>query len=289
MTKTTLREILRKPGILTLPGVYDGISARVANSLGFPALYMTGYGAVASALGVPDAGLASVTEMLDRVRCIAAAIDVPFIADGDTGYGGLLNVERTVRAYAAAGAAGIQLEDQEIPKKCGHTEYRKVVPYADAIRKIQVAVASRSDPDFLIVARTDARYSEGLDDALRRADGFLNAGADILFVESPETPEELRKVGETFRGATLLANMVEGGRTPFLSAPELEGLGFKIALFPGTGFLTAANALRDGYAYLQRLGTSTGGPAQLPFSHMNTMMGFPAVHAFEAKWAEPNG
>ena len=289
MTQTTMRDVLRQPGILTLPGVYDGISARVANSLGFPALYMTGYGAVASALGVPDAGLASVTEMLDRVRCIAAAIDVPFIADGDTGYGGLLNVDRTVRAYAAAGAAGIQLEDQEIPKKCGHTEYRRVVPYQDAIRRIQVAVDSRPDNDFLIVARTDARYSEGLDEALRRAEGFLNAGADVLFVESPESPEELRRVGETFKGATLLANMVEGGRTPFLSAAELQTLGFKIALFPGTGFLTAARALQEGYAYLQRMGTSSDGPAQLPFSEMNAMMGFPAVHQFEAKWADGAG
>lgn len=285
MSGRSMRAILDRPGILTLPGVYDGISARVANSLGFPALYMTGYGAVASALGVPDAGLASVTEMVDRVRCIAAAIDVPFIADGDTGYGGLLNVERTVRAYAAAGAAGIQLEDQEIPKKCGHTEFRRVVPFVDAIRRIQVAVDSRPSNDFLIVARTDARYSEGLDEALRRAEGFLEAGADILFVESPESPEELRRIGETFKGAALLANMVEGGRTPFLSTRELEGLGFKVALFPGTGFLTAAKALREAYAYLQREGTSTGGPAQLPFADMNAMMGFPAVHAFEAKWA----
>jgi 2,3-dimethylmalate lyase len=284
MNKTTLRNVLRQPGILTLPGVYDGISARVANSLGFPALYMTGYGAVASALGVPDAGLASVTEMLDRVRCIASAIDVPFIADGDTGYGGLLNVDRTVRAYAGAGAAGIQLEDQETPKKCGHTEFRRVVPRQDAIRKIQVAVEARPDADFLIVARTDARYSEGLDEALRRAEGFLKAGADILFIESPESPEELRQIGETFHGAALLANMVEGGRTPFLSAQELEDLGYKVALFPGTGFLTAANALRDGYAYLQRNGTSTGGPAQTPFSEMNALMGFPAVNRFETKW-----
>ena len=219
MTKPSLRDILTRPGILTLPGVYDGISARVANSLGFPALYMTGYGAVASALGVPDAGLASVTEMLDRVRCIGAAIDVPFIADGDTGYGGLLNVDRTVRAYAAAGAAGIQLEDQEIPKKCGHTEYRRVVPFADAVQKIRVAAGARPDPDFLIVARTDARYSEGLDEALRRGEAFLNAGADILFIESPESPEELRRIGAAFHGATLLANMVEGGRSPLSLEP----------------------------------------------------------------------
>jgi 2,3-dimethylmalate lyase len=145
-------------------------------------------------------------------------------------------------------------------------------------------VQARADADFLIVARTDARYSEGLDEALRRAEAFLEAGADILFVESPESPEELRRIGETLRGAALLANMVEGGRTPFLSAGELQDLGYKVALFPGTGFLTAAKALRDGYLYLQSNGTSTGGPAQIPFSEMNTMMGFPAVHSFEAKW-----
>ncbi len=279
-----MRKILSQPGILTLPGVYDGISARVANSLGFRALYMTGYGAVASALGVPDAGLASVTEMLDRVRCVAASVNVPFIADGDTGYGGLLNVDRTVRAYAAAGASGIQLEDQEIPKKCGHTEYRRVVAYADAIQKVRVAVQARPNPDFLIVARTDARYAHGLDEALRRGEGFLQAGADILFIESPESPEELRRVGETFKGAMLLANMVEGGRTPFLSAPELQDLGYKVALFPATGFLTAARALHQAYSHLRHAGTSIGGPAQFPFGDMNTMMGFPAVHRFEAEW-----
>ena len=282
---TSLRDILGRPGILTLPGVYDGISARVANSLGFPALYMTGYGAVASALGVPDAGLASVTEMLDRVRCIAAAIDVPFIADGDTGYGGLLNVDRTVRAYAAAGAAGIQLEDQEIPKKCGHTEYRRVVPYADAVQKIRVAVQARPDADFLIVARTDARYSEGLDEALRRAEAFLEAGADILFVESPESPEELRRIGEAFRGAALLANMVEGGRTPFLSAQGLARSGLQGGAVPRNRFPDRGeSAARRICLFATKRHQHSGGPAQISFSEMNTMMGFPAVHSFEAKW-----
>ena len=156
---TTLRELLRRDGCLTLPGVFDGISARVAASIGFDALYMTGYGAVASALGAAVAGTATFTEMLDRVRCIAGAIDVPFIADGDTGYGGLLNVDRTVRGYAAAGASGIQLEDQEFPKKCGHTEFRRVIPAADAIAKIRVAVDARPGRDFLIVARTDLAQS----------------------------------------------------------------------------------------------------------------------------------
>lgn len=285
--KTSLPELLTRPDILALPGVYDGISARVAESLGFPALYMTGYGAVASALGFPDAGLASYSEMLDRVRCIAGALTVPFIADGDTGYGGLLNVDRTVRGYAAAGAAGIQIEDQEFPKKCGHTEFRRVIPMDDAVKKIRVAVDARPSKDFLIVARTDARYAEGLDAALRRAEGFLAAGADILFVESPESLEELRRVAETFRGATLLANMVEGGRTPYLSAAELQTMGFKIALYPASGFLTAAGALHAVYERLLRHGIGTGASApMLPFAEMNRLLGFPAVHSFERRWSD---
>ncbi len=280
-----LPNLLKKDGCLILPGVYDGISAKLATNAGFDALYMTGYGVVASALGLPDAGLAAFTEMLDRVRCIAGATPLPFIADGDTGYGGLLNVDRTVRGYAAAGAAGIQLEDQEFPKKCGHTEFRRVIPETDAVAKIRVAVDARPSRDFLIVARTDARYAEGLDAALRRVEKFLKAGADVLFVESPESLEELRRIAETFRGAILLANMVEGGRTPYLSAKELATMGFKIALFPTTGFLSAAGAMKLCYAHLKRQGIGTGGQApMLPFAEMNTLMGFPAVHAFEKRY-----
>jgi len=277
---TSLRMLLAREGCLTLPGVYDGISARMANSLGFEALYMTGYGAVASALGVADAGLATCTEMLDRV---------PFIADGDTGYGGLLNVERTVRGYAAAGAAGIQIEDQEFPKKCGHTEFRRVIPADEAAAKIRVAADARPSREFLIVARTDARYSEGMDAALRRAERFLEAGADILFVESPESLEELRRVAETFRGANLLANMVEGGRTPYLSAGELGSMGFKVALYPGTGFLAAARALQLAYGHLRTAGIGTGSAPMLPFAEMNALMGFPAVHAFERRYGVAQG
>jgi 2-methylisocitrate lyase-like PEP mutase family enzyme len=223
--------------------------------------------------------------MLERVRIIAAASDKPFIADGDTGYGGLLNVERTVRGYAGAGASGIQLEDQEFPKKCGHTEFRRVIPLDDAVAKIRVAIDVRPDRDFLIVARTDARYSEGMDAALRRAERFLKAGADVLFVESPESLEELRLVAETFKGATLLANMVEGGRTPYLSTGELAAMGFKIGLYPASGFLTAAGALQLVYRQLKAAGTAKGSEApMLPFADMNTLMGFPAVHAFEKRY-----
>ena len=279
-----MRHLFRPGACLALPGVFDGISARVADSLKFEALYMTGYGAVASALGAADAGTATFSEMLDRVRCIAGAVTVPFIADGDTGYGGLLNVDRTVRGYAAAGAAGIQLEDQEFPKKCGHTEFRRVIPMQDAVDKIRVAVDARPSTDFLIVARTDARYAHGLDEALRRGEAFLEAGADILFVESPESLEELRLIGEMFRGALLLANMVEGGRTPYLGTDELAGLGFGVALFPATGFLAAAAALQTAYAHLKQAGIGTGGDTRLlPFAEMNTLMGFPAVHAFERR------
>jgi 2,3-dimethylmalate lyase len=284
---STLSDLLKKEGCLTLPGVYDGVSARLAASIGFEALYMTGYGVVGSALGIPDAGLATYSEMLDRVRCIAGATGLPFIADGDTGYGGLLNVDRTVRGYAAAGAAGIQLEDQEFPKKCGHTEYRRVIPADDAIAKIRVAVDARPSRDFLIVARTDARYAEGLDSALRRAEGFLEAGADVLFVESPESLEELRRVAETFKGAVLLANMVEGGRTPYLSSAELAALGFKIAIFPVSALLTAAAAIKACYLQLKQHGSAKGSVApMLAFAEMNTLMGFPAVHAFERRYGK---
>jgi len=285
-----LRELLVPGKCLVMPGVFDGISARVADGVGFDALYMTGYGCVASALGMADAGLATYSEMLDRVRCVAGAVRVPFIADGDTGYGGLLNVDRTVRGYAAAGAAGIQLEDQEFPKKCGHTEHRRVIPADDAVAKIRVAAEARPSRDFLIVARTDARYSEGMDEALRRAERFLDAGADILFVESPESLEELRRVAETFRGATLLANMVEGGRTPYLSAGELAQIGFGVAIYPATGFLTAARALQIAYEHLRSAGIGTGSDApMLPFAEMNALMGFPAVHQFEQRHGKPGG
>lgn len=285
MTEATMRTLLAREGCLMLPGVFDGISARTAAAAGFEALYMTGYGTVASALGVADAGTASYAEMVERVRVLVSCIEVPLIADGDTGYGGLLNVERTVRGYAAAGAAGIQIEDQEFPKKCGHTEFRRVIPEQDAVDKIRVAVDSRPDRDFLIVARTDARYALGMDEALRRAERFLEAGADILFVESPESHEELRRVAETFRGAALLANMVEGGRTPYLSTTELGQMGFKVGLYPGTGFLAAAGAMKLAYGQLRTAGLGTGGPAPLlGFGEMNALMGFPAVHAFERKW-----
>ena len=215
--------------------------------MGFDALYMTGYGVVASISACRMPGSRPIPTWSAACALIADGHSTPLIADADTGYGGLLNVDHTVRGYEAAGAQAIQIEDQEYPKKCGHTPGRRVVPLADEVRRIKVAVEARSSTDFLIIARTDARTALGLDEALRRGEAFLKAGADMLFVESPESEAELAKIGQTLRGVPLLANMVEGGRTPILSRAELEAAGFKLAIFPTAGFLAAGAALRSVY------------------------------------------
>jgi 2-methylisocitrate lyase-like PEP mutase family enzyme len=282
----TLSERLRQPGLIVAPGVYDLVSAKLADQAGFDALYMSGFGVVASHLGYPDAGLATYSDMVGRVRQIAEGTATPLIADGDTGYGGLLNVDHTVRGYEAGGAQAIQLEDQEFPKKCGHTPSRRVIPLADAAHKIKVAARARSSSDFKIIARTDARTAHGLDEALRRGEAFLKAGADILFIESPESAEEMERIGRTF-DVPLLANMVEGGRTPILSRPELENLGFKIAIYPIAGLLAAANTLRSVYEHLRTTGSTRDWNGGLyPFSEFVGMIGFERVWEFERANAE---
>lgn len=276
----------KQPGLISAPGVFDMISARIADTMGFDALYMTGYGVVASHLGLPDAGLASYTEMVSRVRQIAQGTTTPLIADGDTGYGGLLNVDFTVRGYEAAGAQAIQIEDQEYPKKCGHTPGRRVVPIADAARRIKVASEARASKDFLIIARTDARTALGLDEALRRGEAFLKAGADVLFIESPESVEEMEKIGRTF-DVPLVANMVEGGRTPILGRADLEMLGFKLAIFPASGFLAMGAALRSVYGEILSTGSSKSWSGEMyPFGDFSKLMGFERVWAFERDHAE---
>jgi len=277
---------IKQPGLISAPGVFDMISARIADGMGFDALYMTGFGVVASHLGLPDAGLASYTEMVGRVQQIAAGTNTAVIADGDTGYGGLLNVDFTVRGYEAAGAQAIQIEDQEFPKKCGHTPGRRVVPLADAVNRIKVATQARSSKDFLVIARTDARTSLGLDEALRRGEAFLEAGADILFIESPESEEEMARIGRTF-DVPLLANMVEGGRTPVLDKNELERLGFKIAIFPTSGFLAAGAAMRSVYQEIRSAGSSKSWRGDMyAFDEFCRLMGFERIWQFEREHAE---
>ena len=285
MKRQTLRDRLRPGKTIVAPGVYDLISASMLNQHPVDAGYMTGFGVVASYLGLPDAGLATYTDMVDRAGRIAAALNMPLIADADTGYGGLLNVRHTVRGYEAAGVAAIQIEDQEFPKKCGHTPDRRVIPVKDMVRKIEVAVDSRSSGDMMIIARTDARTGLGLDEALRRGEAFAKAGADILFIEAPESVEELAQIGRSF-DLPLVANMVEGGKTPVLPREELAELGFQIAIYPATGFLATAAALDGVYATLAKDGTTAGHDIELyNFKAFCDVVGFGDVHEFERRWA----
>ena len=281
-----LADRLKQTALISAPGVFDMVSAKIADTMGFEALYMTGYGVVASHLGLPDAGLATYSDMIGRVGTIARGTRTPLIADGDTGYGGLLNVDFTVRGYEQAGAQAIQLEDQEFPKKCGHTPGRRVIPLADAVAKIKVAVAARSSKDFLVIARTDARASLGLDEALRRGEAFLRAKADIVFIESPRTIEEMQRIGRTFSGVPLVANMVEGGSTPLLSREELQSIGYRIAIFPVAGLLAAAAAMRSVFSDIHAKGSTAAWPGELfRFDDFNKLMGFEGIWAFEREHA----
>jgi 2-methylisocitrate lyase-like PEP mutase family enzyme len=224
--------------------------------------------------------------MVGRVNQICAITQTPLIADADTGYGGLLNVAHTVRGYIKAGAAAVQLEDQEFPKKCGHTPGRRVIACEDMVRKIRVAVEARGADDILLVARTDARTAHGLDEALRRADAYAQAGADILFVESPESEQEMEQICARCE-LPLMANMVEGGRTPVLSAQKLERLGYKIAIFPATGFLAAGSALESVYHTFKRDGSSVNATVPLyDFTEFAKLMGFQEVWDFDQRHAD---
>jgi 2-methylisocitrate lyase-like PEP mutase family enzyme len=279
-------ERLARRELISAPGVFDGVSARIADRMGFDALYMTGYGVVASHLGLPDAGIATYSDMVSRVERLAGLTSTPLIADGDTGYGGLLNVQHTVRGYEHAGAVAIQLEDQEFPKKCGHMPGRRVVPVEDMVARIRVACDARSDRDFKIVARTDARTTLGLDEALRRGEAYVKAGADLLFIESPESVAEMERIGRAF-DVPLVANMVEGGRTPILAADELQRVGYRLAIFPALGFLAAGAAMQDAYSGLRTRGSSKGLDVPLyPFQEFSRLMGFDAVSEFDDKYGE---
>src|SRR5262245_23953841 len=239
-------ERLGRKELIAAPGVYDMISAKLADRLGFDCLYMTGYGVVASHLGLPDAGLATYTDMVSRVAQIASMTETPLVADGDTGYGGLLNVQHTVRGYERAGVAMIQLEDQQVPKKCGHTPNRHIVSTEEMVVKIKVASDSRSSADFLILARTDALTSSGLDEALRRAEAYMRAGADAIFIEAPESVEQMAKIGASI-DAPLVSNQLHGGRTPILPQSRLKQMGFNAAIYPTAGLFAAARALASVY------------------------------------------
>ena len=284
----TLRRTLERGEFVVAPGVYEMFTAKIADRMGFKALYMTGYGVSASHLGLPDAGLVGYTDMVGRAGTIAQGITRPLIADADTGFGGLINVRHTVRGYEAAGVQAIQIEDQESPKKCGHTPNRRVVPLAEAVKRIEVAVDARRSKDFLVIARTDARTALGLDEAIARGRAFAKAGADIVFIESPESVDEFRRVGEELadRGAWLIANMVPTGRSPELSAQQLQRMGFALAIWPGALMSAVCQAAEDALAYLARNGTTEGSPVPgYDMKRLHELVGFPEVWEFERRYA----
>ena len=288
--KARLKQLLASGELILAPGVFEMFSARIADRMGFNALYMTGYGISASYLGQPDAGLVTYTDMTSRARTIAEGTNTPLIADADTGFGGLINVRQTVRGYEAAGVQAIQIEDQEMPKKCGHTPNRRVIPLEDMVQKIEVALEARRNDDTLIIARTDSRTALGLDEASRRGKAYAKAGADIVFVEAPETEEEFRRVGaEVGRaggGAWLLANMVPTGKSPVVSKEKLTAFGFNIVIYPSVGMNAACAALRNAYAWLLEHGSTDGSPVpSITMAEMHQLVGFEDVWEFERKHA----
>jgi 2-methylisocitrate lyase-like PEP mutase family enzyme len=285
MADPALKAALAKKELILAPGIFDLISALIADRQDFKALYVTGYGTVASYLGLPDAGIATYRDMIERIAQMVKMTTKPVIADADTGYGGLLNVRHTTRGYEDAGVSAIQIEDQEFPKKCGHTPNRRVVPLEDMVRKIEVAVDSRRSDDFLIIARTDSRTSLGIGEAIRRGKAYAKAGADIVFIESPESEEEMLQVADQI-DAPLFANMVNGGRTPMLSAARLQEMGYSVAIHPAIGFLSVGAALQKAYSDLARNGETSADIELYSFAEFNKLVGFEDVWAFEKKFAQ---
>ena len=286
MTTSVLRDKLDRGEFVLAPGLHDMISAVIANKIGFEFVYASGYWMTASCYGLPDAGIVTYTQMLDRVSTLVRSVNAAVIADADTGYGGLLNVDYTVRGYEAAGVSGIQIEDQEFPKKCGHTPYRRCILLADMVDKVKVACAARSDPrGMAIIARTDARQGEGFDAALRRADAYAEAGADVIFIEALESEDEMRRACARI-GKPMIANMADGGRTPIRSAAELRSIGYAMAIFPAMTGLAAAAAVERALLGLKATGTSAGSGADLfNFGEFCRLIGFEKIWEFERRWA----
>lgn len=285
MADPRLKQAIEAKEFILAPGIFDLISALVADRIGFKALYVTGYGTVASYLGLPDAGIATYRDMIERIGQMVKMTSTPVIADADTGYGGLLNVRHTIRGYEDAGVTAIQIEDQEFPKKCGHTPNRRVIPLEDMVRKIRVASDARSSGDFLIIARTDSRTALGLDEAIRRGNAYREAGADVVFIESPESEAEMQTISERI-DAPLFANMVNGGRTPLLSADRLKELGYAIAIHPALGFLSVGAALDSAFKDLASNGITSPDIDLYSFAEFNKLLGFEDVWEFEKRYAE---
>jgi 2-methylisocitrate lyase-like PEP mutase family enzyme len=284
-----LDRILRSRKATVVPGVFDALSARIAVRARAEVIYMTGFGVAGAGFGLPDIGLVSASQMIERVGVIAeAAAPVPVIADGDNGHGGPLNAAQLTRAFERAGAACIQLEDQVFPKRCGHMEDKAVVAREEAVQKIRAASDARSSKSFKIMARTDSRATHGLDEALRRCELFLKAGADILFVEAPRSAEELRRVATAFKGVPLVANIVEDGKTPMLSVDELGDLGYRILLYPISALLAVTRRLEEVYDLLLKGQRNDLDAGRSSFGHYNEIMNLPEMLAVTKALSQSN-
>jgi 2,3-dimethylmalate lyase len=281
-----LRELLEQPDVIVVPGAADAITARVIEEVGFPAVYVTGAGFANASFGVPDIGLVSLPDVVAHVQRITDVVQVPVVVDADTGYGGVLNAYRTVRLLEQVGVAAIQLEDQLAPKRCGHLDGQVVVPPAQMVERLAAALDARQDPDLLIVARTDARESEGFAGVVQRAQIYAEAGADLIFAEALQTREELEKLPGLV-SVPLVANMVEGGKTPLLTAGELQELGFRVALFANTALRSAVHAVQHAMAVLHRDGgTQTLLADMLPWDERQRLIGLPEAQERESRYVD---
>ena len=285
-----LREMLSGSEPVLAPGAYDALSARLVEQAGFEAVYMTGFGTSASLLGRPDIGLLSFGEMVDNARRMVQAVGVPLVADADDGYGNPINVIRTVQEYEAAGVAAVHIEDQVSPKKCGHLEGKQVVEASEMVEKVRAAVEARHSEDFVIIARTDARAGEGLEEALERARRYREAGADVLFVEAPQSEEEVAAVAEAFPDTPLLFNWLEGGKTPAMELERLKELGFRLIIFPISTLLTATQAIRKALTQIRADGSPLPIMGQLlPFEEFTDFIGMPEIQELEERFADEEG
>ena len=283
---TTLRQLLGQPGIIVAPGAYDCLTARIIEREGFPVVYMTGAGTAVTRVGKPDLGFATLTEMLANASAMTATISVPLIADADTGYGGGLNVYRTIQEYEKAGVAALHIEDQAFPKRCGHLDGKEVIPLAEMVVKLRAACDARTDEDFVIIARTDALAVTGLDDTLRRCAAYAEAGADVLFVEALRTETEIDRIRQEV-DVPLLYNFVEHGKSPLIPVTQLAALGFKIVIFPGSLMLSVYTLAQRILREIRQHGTTASLLGEMgSVVDLFNLMGMQEALALDAKWAE---
>ncbi|MGH7811787.1 MAG: isocitrate lyase/PEP mutase family protein [Candidatus Binatia bacterium] len=253
--RQTLKQLLKRDKLLVAPGCFDGLSARLVEEAGFEAAYLSG-GAVARSMGIPDIGLVTMSESIERAAQVVSAIKIPIIADADTGYGNAVNLVRSVREFERTGVAAIHIEDQVTPKRCGHLDGKEVISLPEMTKKLAAALAARSDPDFCIIARTDARGVNGFDDAIKRGQAFAEVGVDAIFVEAPQSEEELAEIPRRVTGVPLLVNVFKGGKTPMLPVERLEKMGYRIAIYPSETQRAAIHAMRNALGTLKRDGTT---------------------------------